>query len=507
MNSQTQAVAAAVPLTAEAPLAVTWPDAPDPGHLPAWNVDDLPEAPKLTLRNVFHVIGPGAILLATSIGGGEWLVGPAAAVKYGVGLLGIASIAIVLQMILNTEAIRYTLWSGEPIVGGFLRLGPGAGFWAAFYTVLAFVHLAWPALALSSAGTAFSLLFGRLPGGPVDSSILSWMGSGVLLATSCVLLFGGTIERTLERVSWFMLGYIFLFLVVVNVVAVPFAHWGETLMGFVSLRPEGGRLDWALIAALAVGSGCGGLGNLTISNWFRDKGFGMGAKVGAIASAVGGRSTTLSPVGTVFPPTAENLRRFRRWWTYVQIDQIVVWAAFCFIGMFLTTNLATGIVPRGTDLQGLATGSYQAEHLAAIWRPLWYLTLLNGFWILYSTQLGNTDLLVRTVTDVLWMGSPRVRRWSRERVSRVYYAILAGVTAFGLLTIRTGGAFGLFKIITNVGGLLVVIAGVQILIVNHRFLPPGVRAPRWRQALLIATVVFYAFFLSRTLLDLFGATG
>ena len=38
-----------------------------------------------------------------------------------------------------------------------------------------------------------------------------------------------------------------------------------------------------------------------------------------------------------------------------------------------------------------------AEHL---WRGLWVLALLNGFWILFSTHLGNTDLLVRTVTDL-----------------------------------------------------------------------------------------------------------
>ena len=54
------------------------------------------------------------------------------------------------------------------------------------------------------------------------------------------------------------------------------------------------------------------MGNLTVTNWIRDKGFGMGAKVGAIPSAVGGtREIRLSHVGTVFPATADNIARWR----------------------------------------------------------------------------------------------------------------------------------------------------------------------------------------------------
>jgi len=38
------------------------------------------------------------------------------------------------------------------------------------------------------------------------------------------------------------------------------------------------------------------------------------------------------------------------------------------------------------------------------------------------------------------------------------------------------------------------VAGVQIFLVNRRFLPPAVRAPRWREAALLACSAFYAFF-------------
>ena len=186
---------------------------------------------------------------------------------------------------------------------------------------------------------------------------------------------------------------------------------GETFLGFFSFSGLPQPIDWGLIGALAATAGSGGIGNLTVTNWVRDKGFGMGSKVGAIPSAVGGDEIQLSHVGTVFPATGENLARWREWLRYVHVDQIWVWGLFCFLGMFLNVNLATAIIPHGTDLQGLAAGAYQAEYLRKIWPGFWFLTLFNGFWILFKTQLGNTDILVRTITDAVWMSSRRAREW------------------------------------------------------------------------------------------------
>lgn len=46
----------------------------DHGELPRWNVADLPAPPPFGVRNALRVIGPGAIMAATSIGGanGSW---------------------------------------------------------------------------------------------------------------------------------------------------------------------------------------------------------------------------------------------------------------------------------------------------------------------------------------------------------------------------------------------------------------------------------------------------
>lgn len=133
------------------------------GQLPEWEETDLPAPPALNFRNKLRMAGPGAILLAASIGGGEWLVGPAATVQYGTAILGVVTIAIALQLVFNLEAIRYTLYTGEPIYGGFLRLKPGPRFWTPFYFLLSLVHLGWPALAAAAASTVLASATGRLP--------------------------------------------------------------------------------------------------------------------------------------------------------------------------------------------------------------------------------------------------------------------------------------------------------------------------------------------------------
>jgi hypothetical protein len=464
---------------------------PGHGELPAWSTAELDPPPPFSFGNALKVIGPGAVMAATSIGGGEWLVGPATAVKYGTGLFLIATVAIVLQVVFNLEAIRYTLYTGEPILAGIMRLKPGPRFWAGGYSVLGFLQLGWPALAGSAAATLFGAWASRMPG-PADHGTQAWIATGLILAVVLILSFGGTIERMLETFAWIMLGVVFLFLIVVNLAFVPFSHWAESFAGFFTFSGLPQPIDWGLIGALAATAGSGGLGNLTVSNWVRDKGFGMGAKVGAIPSAVGGHAVSLSPVGTVFPATAANLARWREWLRYVHVDQVWVWGLFCFLGMYLNVNLATAIVPHGTDLQGLAAGAYQAQYLSRIWPGFWFLTLFNGFWILFKTQLGNTDVLVRTTADALWMSHPRVH--SGVGIRAVYYGILGLFSVFGVVAIRSASPFQLFKVLANVAGLVLVVAGLQILRVNRRFLPKAVRPPLWREAALALCVAFYAFF-------------
>lgn len=458
--------------------------------LAPWGHAELPAPLPFSVRNAMRTIGPGAILLAASIGGGEWLVGPAIAVKHGMGLFWIATTAIVLQTILNLEAIRYTLYTGEPIITGFLRLAPSSKFWAAVYSFLTVAQLGMPALGAACASVIFAAFVGRLPGAP-DASTQAWITYGVMAVTFAILSVGGTIERTLERAAWVMIVYIFTFLVVANVLFVPLAHWGATFSGFFQFGYWPGGADVLLIATLAATAGSGGVGNLVISNWVRDKGFGMGGVVGAIPGALGGRQIPLSREGKVFAITPENLRRWTDWCRYVFLDQVVLWAGGCFIGMFLNVNLATMIAPPGADFAAAGAGAFQAKYMAEkLWHGFWFLALLNGFWILFSTHLGNTDTLVRAVTDTLW--SAGVGRRRNAHVGKLYYGLLIVFTVWGAITVQFGSAMTLFKALGVVAGPVLCLGALQILRVNTTLLPAELRPSIWRRAGLIGCAIFYA---------------
>jgi hypothetical protein len=462
----------------------------DHGRLPAWEEADLPEPLPLSARNVLRTIGPGAILLAGAIGAGEWVVGPLMAVKYGTGILWVATVAIVLQMIFNLEAVRYTLYTGEPVLTGFMRLSPGPRLWGWAYVLAGVAQLATPALALGCANVLFAAAAGREPAAG-DAGALRGIAYAVLAACVVLLLSGRSVERTLERLSWAMIVVTFTFLLVANVLFVPPAVWARTAAGFLMPGPLPAGMDVLLLGVFAATAGSGGLGNLAISNWTRDKGFGMGGRVGAIGGALAADGPGLAAVGRVFPPTAENLRRWALWWKYVLFDQAGLWAPGCVVGMFLNVNLAVAIVPESAEVSGYAVGAFQARYMAErLWAGFWVLCLLNGFWILFKTQLANTDCLARVVADAGWAGWPRVRRWP---ASRVYAGLLLLFSAWGVVSLTRGeSALDLFKVLGAVAGPVLAVASFQLLRVNTRFLPPEVRPPLWRRAALAMCGVAYS---------------
>lgn len=491
------------------------------GQLPPWEVAELPEPLPFSIRNMFKIIGPGAIMLAASIGGGEWLIGPATVIMHGPGVLWIATIAIVLQVLFNLEGIRYTLYTGEPALSGIMRLKPGCRFWGGAFVLLTAMQLGVPALAPATAVTVFGMMMDRVPAEAPgekevreaektgdastsselqqereraisDRSTLLKITYGIIVVTLLILMFGGTIERMLEWASWFMIVYIFIFLIAVNLWFVPGDIWASTLAGFFDFGNWPTGVEPLLMATFFATAGSGGIGNLTISNWIRDKGFGMGAVVGAIPSAVGAKEVRLSHVGKVFAITADNLRRWRLWWKYVVLDQVWLWALGCFCGMFLNVNLARAIIPQGTDLSKVGAGAFQAEYMAKhFWQGLWVLGLLNGFWILFSTQLGNTDVLIRTLTDTLWTASSRVRRWRDGSIAKVYYSLLLVFTAWGLIAVHLGTAMTLFKYLGTMAGVVMAIAGVQLYLVNTRLLPRELQPSWWRKAALLICSLAY----------------
>ena len=181
----------------------------------------------------------------------------------------------------------------------------------------------------------------------------------------------------------------------------------------------------------------------------------------------------------------------------------------CFLGMGLPVLLTVQFIPPGTQVGGMGVAVRQAEGIANAFGGLattsgtllWYLTLLTGFWILYSTQLGIMDLLPRTVTDILWTSNPRVRSWAKGDVRRVYYSVLVLFIIWGCIAINLAQPFILILLGAFTAGLMMVIYGVHVWYVNRTFLPPEIQAPQWRQITLLLFSAFFGFFTLVTILN------
>jgi len=190
----------------------------------------------------------------------------------------------------------------------------------------------------------------------------------------------------------------------------------------------------------------------------------------------------------------------------VLIDQSGLWAIGCAVGMFLNVNIAIALIPGDSELTGYGAGAFQAEFMAkTLWNGFWFLCLLNGFWVLLSTQIGNTDVLVRTTADICWASWPRLRQ---RKSSRLYAAILLAVVTWGVVALAIGeNALSLFKVLGAVASPILAIAAFQILRVNTRFLPRELQPPLWRKVGLLGCGLFYgivsAMLASQVLSDLF----
>jgi hypothetical protein len=470
--------------------------------LDPWGRGELPAPPSTKGLRLLGVVGPGVIVLGASIGSGEWLIGPTAFVKYGLSLLWVTTVAVTLQTILNTEAIRYTLYTGEPVFTGFMRTRPRSTFWAWTYALLYLLQSGWPGWAGASAGAFFYLVAGRTAT-LGDASAVYWTGVAAFLACVLLLVFSGRrIERMLEIFNWIMVVMILGGLVALGVLFAGPRSWLAAVVGFAgfdvasrSFRfvPEG--VDWFLIGAFAAYSGCGGAVNLTLTNWVRDKGYGMGRVVGFIPALVGGQKVHLAHTGSVFETTPGQLGRWAGWWRIVGFDQWGVFFTGALLGMALPGILYTAAIPRGTDMRGLGIAAELAHALSpASGVALAGALALMSVWILFKAQLDNVEGMTRVITDILWSGSRRVRGWRGGDVRVVYYSVLAVIVTWGVIALGLTQPIVLLQIGGNVAGLTMAVSALHILYLNTRLLPEPVRPPWWRRAGLVVTAVFYGFF-------------
>lgn len=495
--------------------------------LPTWSVDDLPEPEPVSWKQWHRFIGPGIVMCGIQIGGGEWLYGPSITATYGGALMWIATVAIVVQLFYNMEAGRYAIYAGEPVFTGFMRLRPGPAFWIGV-TMLLSVGALIPGLSSHAATIIASFILDRPPG-PDDQTLVMVIAYFTLALSILPTLVGGKIYNMLQYVMTAKVVVVLSFCLISGLLFVSPANWANVFVGFLrfgeipvdgptvdGLRPTANIfhtlwhdgtlpvLSLANIAALGAFAGYaggGGLSNSSYSNFVRDKGWGMGQHVGAIASAVGGRNITLSHIGTVFPVNEKNMARWRGWWGYIKRDQLIIWLPGCVMGMALPALLSMQFsATSGADPEyamAVITADGMRQALSNYGQLFWCLCLLVGLCVFLPSQMSIVENFSRRWTDILWSGSKRVRTHLKpHQANRVYYSILAAYVFWSFfcatifLLVQKPPAL-MTSIIANVNNLALGATAILLWQLNTRLLPRAIQ-PRWyNKAGLFACAAFY----------------
>jgi hypothetical protein len=214
--------------------------APHPGSqaMPRWNTGELIDVPHVGWRNILAMIGPGVVMAASAIGGGEWLLGPTVTAKYGGTLMWLAALSIGFQALYNIEISRYTLYCGEPIFSGKFRTLPGPWFWLYVYLLFDFSTV-FPYLAASAViPIEVLILGGEFP--RHDEIAYHWwlnkvLSSAILILALVPLIFGGKIFNSLKVIMSLKLVLLFSFLLTLGLLFSRPATWAQIWGGFFQI--------------------------------------------------------------------------------------------------------------------------------------------------------------------------------------------------------------------------------------------------------------------------------
>jgi len=473
---------------------------------PALEIEDLPE-PEAVFKTkhiglkqlITLVIGPSLVALGLSIGSGEWLLGPLSVGRYGfMGIGWVIFVSAVLQVFYNVEIGRFTMATGETPVTAFGRVPPGYLFWIPLSVVFIYMAFIWGGWASGAGASLFALITGRVPK-PEDLQIVRLLAVLLLFGVFIMVMFGRSIERTMEIASWIMVVIILFSVVIMGIIVVPAERWGIAFASLVipAMPPKGS--DPALLGGLAGFTAMASGLNYFFMGYYRDKGYGMGHKVGYISTLVGGEQVPILTVGKTFPENEKNAALWKRWFRYLVIDQWVVFFGGAIIGMMVPSLLVWHLssLP-GAPKPAIATmPTYAAEQLSKLMGGagpfFFYWALIIGFLILFTTQMSIFELLVRNFTDAAYLNTRFRESILKGDPRKFYYPFMFVVLVVIAILIHTALPVELILISANMSNLGSLVFPFALMYLNCR-LPKPAKAPWWSYVVLILNVIFFGFF-------------
>jgi hypothetical protein len=257
-----------------------------------------------------------------------------------------------------------------------------------------------------------------------------------------------------------------------------------------------------VLLSAVVFAGAGGMLNLCVSLWYRDKGLGMAHYAGRITNPITGKPEATGPVGYTFTPDRGQLQRWRGWMRYVQVDQGVIFGLLGFVTLtLLCLNAYAVLRPAGLVPEGLQVAVVQATIFGQRWGAFgYYLFLAMAFLMLFAVMWTVIDALARTVSDIVhtnanvgplqWMFRP-LRRFT---LSGLYYATVVLVVLGGGALLPLRQPLPLLVTSAVLGGLTMALYTPLLIYLNNRKLPPELRPGAFTNFMMACIAVFFWYF-------------
>ncbi|MEV0380857.1 Nramp family divalent metal transporter [Nonomuraea sp. NPDC050643] len=447
--------------------------------LPTVAVRDLPEPP----RSAWRIIGPGLVGAGVGLASGEFILWPYIASQVGLVFIWGAAIGIITQWFLNMEIERYTLATGETALTGFSRMWK---HWGLFFVIMTLCSNLWPGWVTTSA-TMVTYLTGSGQGS------VRWIAIGMLIVIALGLTLAPVIYTLLERVIFVKIALVATLIVVAILVAINAQSWIELGKGLsVGARFPVPPLDFAVLMGAIAYAGAGGGQNLCQSNWIRDKGFGMGLYVPRLVSPVTGHEEAAASTGFQFPPTKENLARWKQWWRFANIEQAWTFAMVSFVTIALMSMLAYSTVFGREGLENsIAFLEVEGQVLQEVVGP-WFGIL---FWVigalaLFASAMGIVDYTSRLASDTIKTVYLRDKTVS---VNRVYFFTVWAMALIGSGVLLAGFDQPLILLVFSAcfAAVMMFVYSILLIILNRRALPEAIRVRSYRLGALIWSVAFF----------------
>jgi hypothetical protein len=300
----------------------------------------------------------------------------------------------------------------------------------------------------------------------------------------------------MELVNWVLVVGILILMLVIDILVIGWSDLGDGLEGLFrpALPPEGtDATDIGAVAGFAaMASGL----NYVFMNYYRDKGYGMGSRAGYIPALLGGEKHEVAAVGTTFRETPENAALWKRWFNYLKAEMWIVFVPGALLGLLLPGILMSHLTQEtGTEPSRETIPTYVADQLRATGEGdfFFYLALVIGFLIFFTTQMVVFEMLTRNFVDAVYGSSSRFRTMLGGDPRRFYYpfmivlAIVISVIIFQALPAR------LVSWAANMSNLAALIMPLALMYLIAR-LPRPARAKWWSYLILSAVVVFFGYF-------------